>query len=357
MIRWPETALHVCVMTVGLTGLACAQPAPPAQAAGQSAGPSAVAARIGDRAITVEEIDRKWQELDAASFMKATQERYDVRRRVLDTLIGDHLIAEEAKRRGTPADRLLADELAKRVREVTETDLQTAYEQMRGQMNGAALEQVRVPLMQYLVQQRRNEAREGLVEELRAKAGAIEIALDPPRYTVSSAAHDPVRGPAGAPVEIVEFSDFQCPFCGRVAPTLNRVRETFGDQVKFVFRDFPLTSIHPQAHQAAEAAECASEQGKFWEYHDVLFANQRALGTSDLKRHATTIGLDAEAFAGCLDSGRTRPRVEADLAAAQALGLQATPAFFINGRFLSGAQPFEAFERIIREELARKGLK
>ena len=124
------------------------------------------------------------------------------------------------------------------------------------------------------------------MEELKAKGAGVKVMLDPPRYTVAVAANDPVRGVASAPVTIVEFSDYQCPFCARVNPTLDQVRKTYGDKVKIVFKDFPLPN-HPQAPKASEAAHCAGEQGKYWEMHDLMFANQRALNVPELKQYAT----------------------------------------------------------------------
>ena len=147
------------------------------------------------------------------------------------------LLAEEAKKRGLTTEELVAQEVPKRIEEITEADLRTTYDQMRSQMGGRTLDEVRVALAQFLMQQRQTEARQALVTELRAKATGIEVLLEPPRYTVVSADHEPVRGPASAPVEIVEFSDFQCPYCGRVNPTLDRLRQTFGDDIKIVFRD------------------------------------------------------------------------------------------------------------------------
>jgi len=353
MMSWTRAFSVVAFVACCLAGPACAQP--PATARAESGQPPAgqVAVRLGTHTITVDDIDRKWLELDAGSYMRSTQERFDIRSRVIEVMVGDYLVEEEAKRRGLTSQELLAEELGKRTQAVSDGDLETAYEQMKGQMNGATLDQVRPALKSYLERQRRSEARDRLVEELRAKATDIEVLLDPPRYTVNTTADDPVRGPANAPVEIIEFSDFQCPFCGRVKPTLDRLRKQYAGRIKIVFRNFPLTSIHPQAYQAAEAAECARLQGKFWEYHDVLFANQRALMPDDLKKHAADLGLDAGAFAACLDSGRAKARIDADLDAAQALGLTSTPAFFINGRFLSGAQPYEAFDKVVLAELER----
>jgi protein-disulfide isomerase len=162
----------------------------------------------------------------------------------------------------------------------------------------------------------------------------------------------PVRGNPKAPVTVVEFSDFQCPYCVRARPTVNRVRETYGVKVRWVFRHFPL-DFHAQAQKAGEAAACAGEQGKFWEMHDLLWANTAKLQVADLKGHAATLGLDAPRFGQCLDSGRYSGLVAADLQAGQGYGVSGTPAFFVNGRPLVGAQPFDAFAQVIDDELQR----
>jgi protein-disulfide isomerase len=154
-------------------------------------------------------------------------------------------------------------------------------------------------------------------------------------------------------VTLVEFSDFQCPFCARVMPTLKKVKETYGDRVRIVWKDFPLTSIHPQAFKAAEAGQCAREQGKFWELHDVLFANQQALQPEELKKHAAAIGLDLGKFNACFDASKYGERVQQQMQAGTQLGVSSTPSTFINGRLVSGAQPYEVFAGIIEEELAR----
>ncbi len=161
---------------------------------------------------------------------------------------------------------------------------------------------------------------------------------------------DPSFGPPNAKVTIVEFSDFQCPYCKMFKDnTLAQLKQAYGDRVRFVFRDFPLDSIHPYARQAAEAAQCAHEQGKFWEYHDVLFANQQALTIPDLKRYAQQLGLDTRRFNDCVDSHKYQASVEADVQEGNRLHVSGTPTFFINGQALVGAQPFEAFRSAINE--------
>ncbi|PTL75894.1 thioredoxin domain-containing protein [Vitiosangium sp. GDMCC 1.1324] len=159
-------------------------------------------------------------------------------------------------------------------------------------------------------------------------------------------------GPKNAKVTIVEWSDFQCPFCSRVAPTLKQIKETYPNDVRVVFRHQPL-SFHANAKAAAEAAEAAHEQGKFWEMHDKLFANQGSLDRATFEKHAQDLGLNLAKFKAALDSGKFRAKVEADSAAGSAVGANGTPTFFINGREFVGAQPFDNFKKIIDEEKAR----
>ena len=158
-------------------------------------------------------------------------------------------------------------------------------------------------------------------------------------------------GPIDAPVTIVEFSDFQCPFCSRVIPTLKQIEESYGDKVRLVFRQFPLHRLHPQAQKAAEASLCADDQGKFWEMHDAMFADQRGLAVDSLKAKAAELELDTATFDECLDSGKYAERIETDLAEGAAVGVTGTPAMFINGRFLSGAVPYEQIAAVIDQEL------
>lgn len=183
------------------------------------------------------------------------------------------------------------------------------------------------------------------------------LAFIPPRRYEVSLDDDPVKGSPDAPVTIVEFSEFQCPYCGYyVRETFPKIDEAYikTGKVKYVFRDFPLTSIHPYAQKAAEAGGCAAQQGKFWEYHDLLFAHQDALDVSSLKQYAADLSLDTAQFDACLDSGAMADEVAGDFADGQTYGVSGTPAFFVNGIRLNGAQPFEAFQELIEEELAKK---
>ena len=192
----------------------------------------------------------------------------------------------------------------KRLPAISEADIAQFYEQNKDRAQGRTLDQLRGEIKPFLDARREQQARAMLVEELRAKnAGAVKVMLEAPRYTVPTSASDPVRGPADAPITIVEFSDYQCPFCARVNPTLAKVRETYGDKVRIVFKDFPLPN-HPEAPKASEAAHCAAEQKKYWEMHDAMFANQRTLQVPVLKQTARAIWPRRRAFDQCLDSGK-----------------------------------------------------
>jgi|TARA_Y100000310_G_scaffold153594_1_gene152997 protein-disulfide isomerase len=164
---------------------------------------------------------------------------------------------------------------------------------------------------------------------------------------------DPVKGDPDAPITIIEFSDFECPFCGRFySQTMGQLEEKYikTGKAKIVFRDFPL-SFHPKAQKASEASECADDQGKFWEMHDMIFENQNSISVSDLKGYAGQLGLDQSKFDSCLDSGEHEAEVQADFRDGSAAGVSGTPSFFVNGIKLVGAQPFQAFEQIIEAEL------
>jgi len=163
----------------------------------------------------------------------------------------------------------------------------------------------------------------------------------------------PVRGPESAQITIVEWADFQCPFCARVHPTLEKIGQEYGDKVRFVFKHLPL-SMHAKARGAHQASEAAHRQGKFWEMHDRIFANPKDLSEETYLRYASEIGLDIDKYKSDFSSTSVRKVIDDDLAKARELDVSGTPSFFINGRFLSGAQPYESFARVIDEELAKK---
>jgi protein-disulfide isomerase len=326
----------------------CAQS--PAQTAGSAA--DVVVATVGGQAIRMSDIEQHWQKQDPASFARIRQQVYDMNRQVLDDLIGELLLQNEAKKRSVTVEQLLAAETPKRLRPVTEDQIKDLYEQSRERTQGMSLDALRPAIVSYLEQQRPVEARRRFVEELRKASSDVMIKLEVPRTTIKVLPNDPVTGSASAKVEIVEFSDFQCPYCKRVAPVLKQVMAKYGDRVKLVWKDFPLPN-HPDARPAAEAALCANDHGKFWAYHDKLFDNQAEMTVTNLKRWAAELGMNATTFNACFDQGTHRHLVEQDQEEGSRYGVSSTPTVYINGRAVVGAMPLEAYETIIQEELAR----
>jgi len=198
----------------------------------------------------------------------------------------------------------------------------------------------------------------GAAAQVAAQPTLAAVAVQPTAAPLVDATvdDDPGQGPEDAAVTVIEFSDFQCPYCARFyTETLTQIIENYGDRIRFVYRDFPLTSLHANALKAAEASECADDQGKYWEYHDLLFQNQAALDVDSLKSYATSLGLDAAAFNDCLDTDEHMDEVRKDVQDGIAAGVEGTPAFFINGQLVSGAQPYAAFQSIIEAALADAG--
>jgi len=185
-------------------------------------------------------------------------------------------------------------------------------------------------------------------------APSAPSAQQPSAVTQVSADDDPVKGNKNAPVTIIEFGDFQCPYCGRFfSDTLPSIEQKYiqTGKVKMVYRDFPL-SFHPEAQPAAEASECADEQGKFWEFHNKIFENQQSMGAASYKQWASEIGLNVNQFNSCVSSGKYKQEVQKDFADGSSYGVSGTPSFFINGRLVSGAQPYQVFEQAIEAALA-----
>ena len=314
-----------------------------------------VVARVGGAEVTLQEIEDAWHDNDAASRIRMLQQLYDTRRRVLDIVIGDRLIDREAQTRGVSRDELLSAELPGRITPVADAEVDAIYERNIDRFGGRTLEQMRPEIRSILEQQRPSLAMHQYMGELRMTADDVVIMLEPPRQEILTLVGDPVRGPADAAVVIVEFSDFQCPFCRRLAVMLDTLVAQHGDQLRFVFKDYPLPN-HADAFKAAEAGNCANDQGGFWELHDKMFASQDALDVPSLKKYVAELGLDTEAFTECLDGNRYAADVERDLAIGQGYGVSSTPTIFINGRAVMGAAPLDVLDQIVREELALAGL-
>jgi protein-disulfide isomerase len=272
---------------------------------------------------------------------------HDLLENALQTVINDRLVEAEAKAKGTTKEQVLA---GIKPTPVTDAEVDAFYEQNKAQIPRPKAE-IAGQIKTYLEQQGQQKARAAFYEDLQKKY-KVDIKMEPVRVEV--AATGPAKGPATAPVTIVEFSDFQCPYCSRLTPTLEQVKQKYGDKVRIVFRQFPLP-FHQNAQKAAEAALCANDQGKFWQLHDAMFSNQAALGVDQLKAKAAELGLKADDFNKCLDSGAKAADIEADKKAGSAAGVNGTPAMFINGRFVNGAVPLEQITSVIDDELRRKG--
>lgn len=322
--------------------LVCVAVAVPTESAEPSRAPELVV--TGPVPVTAEQLDQ----LLGNKLLRFRSEEYTVKRKALEGYLADRLLDRQAAARGLSLDELLRQEVDAKASEVREEDVRAAYQSTRGvagESEDLALSRIRAGMKTQRIALRRAE----FIKELRARSG-VRILLEPPRLSVS-AGNGPSKGPAAAAVTIVEFSDFQCPFCGRMAPTLRRIEGKYQDQVRIVFRDFPLP-MHSDAPKAAEAGRCAAEQGRFWPMYDKLFANQTSLRVPDLKRYAVEVGVEARAFDACLDGGKYDGAWRADLKEGEGYGIAGTPTFFINGRPLLGVPPFEVFEEIIDEELA-----
>jgi protein-disulfide isomerase len=314
--------------------------------------PDELVATVGTTSITLAQVDEKALQQSVTSFgnVKLVQALYEARREAIDEIVADTLMDREAKSRGIDRATLVEKEISDKVAPVGDTDVANWYQANQARVQGASLDQVRAPIRAYLIQERMEDAKQRYIGTLKEKT-AVRILLDPPRLKV--AATGPSKGSTGAPIEMIEFSDFQCPFCLRANATVDQVLKTYGDKIHFVYRHYPLPN-HPNARPAAEASACAAEQGQFWPYHDRLFEQQSKLSDSDLKTHAAALGLDTARFNACFDAHKYKSRVDGDVKDGEEAGVTGTPAFFVNGRLLSGAQPFEAFRRLIEDELSQK---
>lgn len=355
----------LATLAIALTGwifLACAAEADPAATAAkpaESGSGGTVLATVEGKPITkaevmasaTEELEQaKMQLLQCESSFK--QREHDVFETKTKQMVQDRMLDAEAGKRGMTKEAMLAAEVDAKIAEVSDADVDKFFEENQARIGNRPKETVAPQIKQYLGQQRQKEAFDGFIGSLEAKY-AVAYSMEPFRVQVS-AGNSPAMGPANAPVTIVIWSDFQCPFCSRVVPTIKQVEERYKEKVRIVFRQYPLP-MHPQAQKAAEASLCANEQSKFWQLHDGMFADQQALAVDQLKAKAVTLGMDAGKFNECLDSNKHAKTVKDDMRDGSLVGVSGTPAMFINGRMLSGAQPFEEFAKIIDEELKMKG--
>jgi predicted DsbA family dithiol-disulfide isomerase/Skp family chaperone for outer membrane proteins len=279
------------------------------------------------------------------------RDKAEMLQKALDELVADRLIELEAAKNKVTAEQLLQTEVESNVETPSAAEMDAFYEAYKDRIpvpKAEALPQVKM----YMIDQSRNRLRQALIDRLKKQYG-FRSYLEPLRTEIATAGF-PSKGPASAPVTIVEFSDFECPYCGGLFPTLKQVEKEYGDKLRIVYRQFPLNNIHPYAQKAAEASLCANDQKHFWEFHDSMFGNQRELSIADLKQRAVDMKLDTATFNQCLDSGKHAPAVQKDVQEGARAGITGTPALFINGRLLSGNQPLAEIKLLIDDELQRK---
>jgi protein-disulfide isomerase len=314
--------------------------------------PNATVATVGDHKISEKDLDAKvkpqLEQMRAMLEKRVDQliedKKFDLRRQTLESMTDDYLIQQAAQK-----DKLSVDEYIKKESNgkdgVTDAAAKKFYDDNKGNGGAPPYDQIKPKILDML-------NRQALLERLR-KDEPVKILLEPQRVVVNSSGH-PALGPKDAPVTIVEFTDLQCPFCGKTESTLKELRTKYGDKIRLVHMDYPLP-FHAHALDAAKAAHCANEQGKFWPYRDALFANQSKLAPADLKATAQSLGMNGAKFDACFASNKYDSQIKADQAAGEKVGVDGTPAFFIDGRPLTGAQPTPKFEEIIDDELATGG--
>jgi len=312
-----------------------------------------VVATVGDHKITEQDLDQKVKpQIDQmrAALAKRVDDlvrdkTFDLKRRTLESMADDYLISQAAQQKKLSVDDYVKKEYAG-ASGVTAAAAKKFYDQNKSPQ-AAPFDQVKPQLMEMM-------NRQALLERLR-KTEPVKIMLEPKRVAVDSSGH-PSLGKKDAPITIVEFTDFQCPFCRASEATVKQLRTKYGDKVRLVHMDFPL-SFHSHALDAAKAARCANDQDKFWQFHDSLFANQGKLSPAELKATAKTLGMNTTQFDACFDKAKHEDEIKKDMAAGEKLGVDGTPAFFIDGRSIVGAQPLPQFEQIIDDELSSGGEK
>ncbi len=307
--------------------------------------PNTVIAEVNGTKITMGEFEQK----RADRLFSARDAFYHQERTVLESFLDDYILKQEAEKENLTVDQLIDRHVKSKLpKDPSEDALRVYYE---GLDSKEPFEAMRGKILDHIREVRLEKAKAAYMQELRAHANLV-ISLPPPRADVKLD-NTPILGSVTAPVVVVEYADYECPYCQQEAPTMLKLEEHYKGKVAFAFKNVPLP-MHPHAEKAAEAAVCAGAQGKYWDYHDELFATKK-LEVPDLKEHARKLGLDAAGFDKCLDSGEKADAVKAQLTEASDLGVQGTPSFMINGRFMSGVVDYATLSSAIDQELATAG--
>jgi protein-disulfide isomerase len=302
---------------------------------------SAVVAEISGKNVTADDLLQK----EGSKLLQARYKYYVAERDALQQYIDDQILEMQAQKESITVDELLKRHVTVSVLEPTEDQLRFYFE---GVQTDEPYDIARPKILDTIHQIRMSKAKEAYLTQLRGDYGVV-VELNQPTGKVEVGS-DPRIGSEKAPVQVVEFADYECPYCQKVSEDLIRLREQFGTQVSLVYKDYPLP-MHAYAEHAAEAARCAGVQGKFWEFHDSLFETKK-LQVSDLKAEARTLKLDTAKFDQCLDSGEQATIIKKDVVEGQHLGLTGTPSFFVNGHFMSGAIGYAKLRETVLQELA-----
>src|SRR5579872_6798270 len=302
---------------------------------------SAVVAEVGGIKLTAADLQRE----ESSKLLQARYTYYQAQSKALEDLIDKTLLEQKAKSENLTVDQLMDRDIKSQVKDPTEDQMKVYYE---GLETDQPYDTVREKIIEKIRQLRTDKARAAYVKALRAQT-TVTIALAPPRANVD-VADAQVLGPKSAQVTLVEFADYECPYCQKVAADVKKLKADFGDKVSFTYKDFPLP-MHARAEKAAEAARCASKQNKFWEFHDELF-HSKELDVDQLKAQARALKLDSDQFDKCLDSGEQAAAVERDRKEGMRLGITGTPSFFVNGHYLSGALDYAALRQVVEQQLS-----
>ncbi len=311
---------------------------------------ASVLATVGGKPLTLAEVrTRAGDRLDMLESQYRRQ-RDKLIESALDTLVHERLMLAEVQKTGKTTEELLAKE-ATGPFEPTEADVADWFAANPSRTGGRTLAQLRGQIADFIRTQRRREAEDKLTRRLLAEQ-KVTLNFQPFRLVLNNAGA-PTAGKKDAPVTLVEFSDFQCPFCKTAVPGIKQVEKVYGDRIQIVYRQYPIPSLHPNAFKAAEASLCANDQGKFWALHDAMFEDQAKLSVSDLKATARKLGMDGKKFDNCLDSGRYVEQVQNDQKEAQRIGVNGTPTLFLNGVMVDGGYQFPVLASLIEKELVR----
>lgn len=295
-----------------------------------------------------EEVGEQLAQLD----YQYNRQRHGLIEAGLERAIRNKLLEEVAAPRGLSVDELIAAEVDANV-SISDDDITNFFQANEAALGGRSLEELGPRIREYLEQ---NERQRLLSEYARGLEEGRDIVrtLDPFRVELDNAG-SPELGPRDAPVTLTEFSDFECPYCGQFFGTLKRLQEAYGDRLRIVYRQYPIDT-HPNAFAAAQASLCAHDQGRFWQMHDLMFQEQDRLDEASLREKAERLGLDLGEYDACMTSDRHEQRIQRDIREGTGVGIDGTPALFVNGIPLAGgAVPYEVAVETIDEELARRG--